>query len=110
MSLATRRGFLTASGQLVVGTVALAAVGAQASDEHEHGASGKGLMLNAEAENLCGTCQFWGGMRLISEDGKVIAQSIGWCNNPNSSNYRKLTMADHAMRKAGIWKRWLALS
>jgi len=112
MSLATRRGFLTASGQLVVGTVALAAVGAQASDEHEHehGASGKGLMLDAEAENLCGTCQFWGGMRLISEDGKVIAQSIGWCNNPNSPNHRKLTMADHAMRKAGIWKRWLALS
>ena len=65
----------------------------------QHG-SGDGLEIDAAAED-------WGGMRRLSGDkGKVIAQSMGWSNNPESMNHNKLTAADHRMRKAGIWKRW----
>jgi len=114
MSLETRRGFLAASGKLLVGTVALASLGAQASDEHEHehghGGSGGDLAVDATAEDVCATCRFWGGMRKLSDDGKqVLVQSKGWCNNPASPNHRKLTMADHRMRKADVWKQWTAL-
>ena len=49
-------------------------------------------------------------MRKISADRKqVIAQSMGWCNNPDSPNHQKLTAADHQMNKPGIWKKWPAL-
>jgi len=39
----------------------------------------------------------------------VIAQSMGWCNNPDSRNYRKLTMPDYRMEKVGTWTKWAAL-
>jgi hypothetical protein len=49
-------------------------------------------------------------MRQVSEDKQaVIAQSMGWCNNPDSPNHRKLTPADHEMQKTGVWKRWSPL-
>lgn len=110
MSFETRRRFLAASGKLIVGTVALGSIAALASEEHEHEGSGHGLALDATSENICATCQFWGGMRKISDDKKeVVAQSMGWCNNPESPNHQKLTTADHQMKKAGIWKKWAAL-
>ena len=111
MPINTRRGFLTSSGKLIDGTAALAAMGAHAAEEHApHGESGDGHAMDAGSENMCATCQFWGGMRKISEDGKqVVAQSMGWCNNPESPNHRKLTAPDHEMKKAGIWKKWAAL-
>ena len=126
MSLETRRGFLAASGKLLVGTVALASIGAYASSdgyeheehehehEHEHGHKHGGpkgdLLVDATLENTCATCRFWGGMRKLSDDGKqVMAQSMGWCNNPDSPNHRKLTMADHRMQRANVWKKWAAL-
>ena len=110
MSFETRRRFLAASGKLLVGTVALGSLGAQAAEEHVHAGPGDGLVVDATSKNRCATCQFWGGMRKISDDKKqVIAQSMGWCNNPESPNHRKLTVADHEMKKAGIWKKWGAL-
>ncbi|MGE5155399.1 MAG: hypothetical protein ACM3ST_15490 [Bdellovibrio bacteriovorus] len=106
MSSENRRGFLATSGKLLLGTVALGALAARA-EEHQHGASGNGLSVPASAENRCATCEFWGGMRQVSEDKKeVVAQSMGWCNNPDSPNHRKLTAPDHEMQKAGVWKRW----
>jgi anaerobic selenocysteine-containing dehydrogenase len=114
MPFESRRNFLTATGKLLIGTAALGSLAAHASEEqehaHMHGGSGDGLALDATAKATCATCQFWGGMRKISQDKKqVIAQSMGWCNNPDSPNHQKLTMADHQMKKAGIWKQWAAL-
>lgn len=110
MSSDTRRRFLANSGKLLIGTVALGALSARAAEEHQHAGAGNGLSVAATAENRCGTCEFWGGMRQVSEDKKaVIAQSMGWCNNPDSPNHRKLTPADHEMQKTGIWKRWAVL-
>jgi anaerobic selenocysteine-containing dehydrogenase len=112
MSVESRRNFLATSGKLLVSTLALGSIAAQATEEHAqmHGGSGDGLAVAATSKNICGTCQFWGGMRKISDDKKeVIAQSMGWCNNPDSPNHQKLTAADHQMKKPGIWKMWPAL-
>lgn len=110
MSLESRRRFLANSGKLLIGSIALGSLATHASEEHEHGGSGHGLVIDAQSENNCGTCQFWGGMRKISDDRKsVIAQSMGWCNNPDSPNHQKLTAADHQMKKPGIWTKWPAI-
>lgn len=112
MSLESRRNFLSYSGKLLVGTAAFGSLAAHSSEEHAHmhGGSGDGHAIDAMAKNKCATCQFWGGMRKISDDKKqVIAQSMGWCNNPDSPNHQKLTMADHEMKKPNIWKKWPAL-
>ena len=106
----SRRSFLGASGKLLVSTAALGSLSAYAAEEHEDGGSGHGLIVDAASHNRCATCQFWGGMRKVSEDKKqVIAQSMGWCNNPDSPNHQKVTAADHNMKKAGIWKKWAVL-
>ena len=112
MSVESRRNFLTSAGKLLISTVTLGSIAASAGEEHTkmRGVSGDGLAVDATSKNICGTCQFWGGMRKISENKReVIAQSMGWCNNPDSPNYQKLTMADHLMKKPGIWKKWPAL-
>ena len=112
MRFESRRDFLAASGTLLIGTAALGSLAAHASEEHEpmHGGPGNGLAVDATVKDTCATCQFWGGMRMISGDRKqVISQSMGWCNNPDSPNHQKLTMADHQMKKPGIWKQWAAL-
>jgi len=112
MSVKSRRNFLITSGRLLLSTAALGSIAAQATEEpaHMHGGSGEGLAVDAAAKNMCATCQFWGGMRKISADRKqVVAQSMGWCNNPDSPNHQKLTAADHQMNKPGVWKKWPAL-
>lgn len=112
MSLQSRRNFLITSSKLLVGTAALGSLSAHAAEEHMHmhGGSKNGLVVDAMTKDTCVTCQFWGGMRKVSEDNKqVAAQSMGWCNNPKSDNYQKLTMADNKMKKEGIWKKWAAL-
>jgi hypothetical protein len=112
MSLESRRNFLFSSGKLLVGTAAFGSLIAHSSEKYVHmrGDSGDGHAIDAMAKNTCATCQFWGGMRKISGDKKqVIAQSMGWCNNPYSPNYKMLTMADNEMKKPNIWKKWPAL-
>jgi len=108
MATESRREFLSASGKLLVGGMALATFTAHGSDHGKaHGTSAEGHAIDAKATDTCATCEYWGGMRKVAEDkNRVIAQSMGWCNNPNSMNYQKLTMADHRMQKTGIWKRW----
>lgn len=112
MPLEQRRNFLTTAGKCLLSMAALGSVTAHATGEHAHmhEGSGDGLAVDATLKDVCATCQFWGGMRKISDDKKtVIAQSMGWCNNPDSPNHQKLTAADHRMNKPGIWKKWPAL-
>jgi len=106
----SRRSFITTTGKLLVGAATLGSLTAHATEEHQHVGSGHGLVVDAATESRCATCQFWGGMRKVSDDKKkVITQSMGWCNNPDSPNHQKLTAADHHMKKPGIWKKWTVL-
>jgi len=112
MSSRSRRDFLAASGKLLVGTVVMGTIAVQAdADSMEKSPdAGHGIAVDASATDTCGTCEFWGGMRKVSDDGtQVIAQSMGWCNNPKSMSHQKLTAADRKMKKPGIWKKWAVL-
>jgi len=111
MSKETRRTFLTSTISLAAATIAVASTGAIAgSHEHNHGGTGNGQKIDASVKDTCATCQFWGGMRKVSKDkSSVTTQSMGWCNNPDSTNYQKLTAADHMMKKTGVWEKWSAL-
>lgn len=111
MSSEGRRDFLASTGRLLLGTVALGSMaGYAAAEEHKHGGAGDGHRIDSTSEDTCATCEFWGGMRKVSDDKKaVVAQSMGWCNNPDSPNHQKLTMAGHEMKKPSIWKKWAAL-
>ena len=112
MSSGSRRDFLAASGKVFVGTVAMSTIvgQAQAAAMEKSPDAGHGIAVDASATDTCGTCGFWGGMRKVSDDGtQVIAQSMGWCNNPKSMSHRKLTAADRKMKKPGIWQKWTVL-
>ena len=103
----SRRTFLSRAGKTLIGSAALASLPVVTiAMNHQHG-GGNGMTVDADAKDTCATCNFWGGMRKLSKDKKqVIAQSMGWCNNPDSPNHNKLTAADHKMQKTGIWKKW----
>ena len=108
----SRRRFLSSSLKLIAGTTALTTsqVFALTHEHHVHGNTKDGITIPSYVINSCGTCDFWGGMRKVSNDKKTVkAQSMGWCNNPFSPNYQNLTSADHVMKKSGVWKRWSAL-
>jgi hypothetical protein len=125
MTEESRRNFLATSGRLLFGAATVGALapyavqGEQQAAEpqqdapqpapHQHGFGG-GVVVAADSKDMCVTCDYWGGMRMTSDDrSQVAAQSLGWCNNPDSPNYHKLTAADHKMKKTGIWKKWGAL-
>ena len=107
----SRRRFLITSSKILAGTATFGSLSVYAGGHsHHHHGSGNGIEINATQKSTCATCQYWGGMRKISKDRKLVtAQSLGWCNNPDSPNHQKLTEADHKMKKAGIWKKWNAL-
>jgi hypothetical protein len=110
MSLDTRRNFLTRAGTLALGVTVFSPLVADAAEPHAHLAGGDGLTLDASTTHRCGTCEFWGGMRKLAADRKLVtAQSMGWCNNPKSPQHQKLTPPDHEMKMSGIWKKWGAL-
>jgi hypothetical protein len=72
-----------------------------------HGEAGGYVMATGIAKH-CGTCEFWGGPRRISQDGKTITiTGLGWCNNPKSPNYQKITTPDHG--PMDTWRKWGAL-
>ena len=95
---------------------AAAGIGTVEAAEHHHVAeisapAADGWKLATDTKSRCGTCQFWGGMRKVTDDKKqVVAVSLGWCNNPKSPNYQKMTPAVHEMNDPGVWTKWSALS
>ena len=102
-------GLSRASAKLVIGASALASTRVPASQHggHEVHGSGHGLEIDASTKDTWATCQYWKGMRKLSDaKDKVVAQRMGWCNNPDIMNFQKLTTADHEMKKKGIWKKW----
>ena len=117
MQSANRRNFLKVGGA-VVATSVVGSLGIAYAEEHkgqmEHGGQlqgGKGadvFTVKADEKNICATCQYWGGIRRVSEDkGTVYCESLGWCNNPKSPHYQsKTTPVNGPMN---TWKKWEAL-
>jgi len=100
---------------MLAGTVLAAGAGAAEQEGHEgHGAMlGRGGVDGYEmsdgVEGRCATCEFWGGPRRLSESRAVITVTgLGWCNNPKSPDYRKMTSPEHGPMGA-VWKKWAAL-
>ena len=91
----------------VIGTAVVAA--AQESHETMLGRGGNdGYIMDASVKRHCGTCEFWGGPRRVSEDRKsVTITGLGWCNNPASPNYQKMTSPEHG--PMDTWRKWRVL-
>ncbi|OQW94123.1 MAG: hypothetical protein BWK79_07490 [Beggiatoa sp. IS2] len=96
-----RRHFMRRTTQLAVG----GALGSLLIGVHA-GETDKGVYeTSTDTEGKCATCEFWGGIRKVSKDGKIlIAQSVGWCNNPESHNYHNLTTPDTGPMP--LWRKW----
>jgi hypothetical protein len=96
-----RRGFVRGVGLAGIGLMALGTRAVAAND----------LSVSTDMTGKCGTCEFWGGVRKISADGKTVsfesAGAKGWCNNPKSPNYHKLTMPEQGPMP--MWRKWGAL-
>ena len=85
---------------------ALATAGGIASSSAK---AGLHFEMSSDVEGQCATCNYWGGIRKISEDGKTVsAQSLGYCNNPESHNYHKTTTPETGPMKK--WLKWGAIS
>ena len=112
-----RRGFLKTGGALLAAGVAGGlGANARAADykaQMEQGIkSEKGIdafTVKALEEGICATCQFWGGVRRVSEDKKTVyCETLGWCNNSGSRYFQSKTTP--ATGPMGSWKRWEALA
>lgn len=97
-----RRKFIFRTSQVLAGTVlAAGAMSASAGDSS--------FVMNSATKNVCGTCQYWGGQRRISDDGKTVEiDSLGWCSNRKSPNFRKTTGPQTGPMK--VWEQWTAIA
>jgi hypothetical protein len=97
-----RRDLLSKTGALF----SLAAIGSIASYSAN---AGLHFEMSSDTEGKCATCKYWGGIRKLSKDRKTVsAQSLGYCNNPESHNYHKTTTPETGPMKA--WSKWGAIS
>lgn len=103
-----RRTFILRTGQVLVGgALSSAAITTRAEDATE--AIDAFYEMSADTQAKCATCEYWGGIRKISRDGKaVLTQSLGWCNNPKSAHYNTLTTPETGPMKS--WRRWQVLT
>jgi hypothetical protein len=104
-----RRAFLTA-GALAAG--ALAGLAGRARAESHDAAlgqgAGDGYVMSSGVVRHCATCEFWGGPRRLAADGKTLTVTgLGWCNNPQSPNYQKMTSPEHG--PMSVWRKWQAI-
>ena len=107
-----RRTFLRQTGALAAGTMLAAPFVHRADGAEHHEAMGRGgadgYLVEATVTNRCATCEFWGGPRRLAPDRKSITVTgLGWCNNPASPNYQKLTSPDHGPME--VWRKWQIL-
>ena len=97
-----RRDLLGKTGALI----AFATVGGALSSSAN---AGLHFEMESDTEGKCATCNYWGGIRKLSKDGKtVISQSLGYCNNPKSHNYHKTTTPETGPMKA--WSKWSVIA
>jgi hypothetical protein len=96
-------------GPAIIGTVVDASA-QEMGHEMTMGRGGSdGYIMGASVKQHCGTCEFWGGPRRLSEDKKDLTiTGLGWCNNPASPNYQKLTSPDHG--PMDTWRKWSVLA
>ncbi len=106
-----RRKFILKACAAAAGSVLGAGmIGRAVAGEHESGGamghgSADGYVMDSTVTKHCATCEFWGGPRRLSQDRKSITiTGLGWCNNPESLNYQKLTSPEHGPMDA--WKKW----
>lgn len=100
----SRRKFIRQASVLGLGTAAGGALLAGGSQS----ASAVEMTFGSDTEGRCVTCEFWGGIRRVSKDGKsVMVESLGYCSNPESANYQNTTTPMNGPMKA--WRRWQAL-
>jgi hypothetical protein len=87
------KSFTAAAGSVLAAAIIRPAIAAEAAGDAMLGHGGtEGYVLPSTVTQHCGTCEFWGGPRRLSKDGKSITVSgLGWCNNPASPNYEKMT-------------------
>ena len=97
----------TALTGVVLSSRTLAAEHGSDHDALGHGGS-DGYVMSSSIEQHCASCEFWGGQRRVSEDGKEITVGgLGWCNNSESPNYQKLTSPEHGPMET--WRKWSVL-
>ena len=102
-----RRTLLNRTGTLIIGGILGSTVAKASAMESLTPAKGN-FEVSADTKERCATCEYWGGIRRISEDSKVVlSQSLGWCNNPKSPHYQKTTTPETGPMK--VWKKWGAL-
>lgn len=118
MQNADRRNFLKVSGAVLATGAVGGGLGTAHADKHEgHMEDGGQLKsakgadaftVKAQEKGICATCQYWGGIRRVSEDkSTVYCESLGWCNNPKSHHYQSKTTP--ATGPMDSWKKWEAL-
>ena len=103
MKNTNRRRFLGNTGKLIAFTTlggSIATTNANAGLKYE---------MSSAIEGKCATCRYWGGVRMLSKDGKTVtSQSLGYCNNPESHNYHKTTTPETGPMKK--WRKWEVIS
>lgn len=112
-----RRAFMLKTGPIMaaalVGSAVMGTAVNAAAEEHHHetmaGHGGSdGYVMGTSIQGHCGTCEFWGGPRRVSKDGKTLTiTGLGWCNNPKCSGYQGMSSPDHQC--GGTWRKWSIL-
>lgn len=109
----SRRALVAGGGVgCVLAAVATVAGSARADEHAAHHGGARGMaavVVDGTREGVCGTCRFWGGQRRVTEDRKAVhAESLGWCNNPESPHFQSMRSPEAGPMKA--WRKWEALA
>ncbi len=97
------------AGSALIGT-ALSATAQEPHHEMMMGHSGADGYVMQASSKTCGACDFWGGPRRVSRDGKSISfTGLGWCNNVKCPDFQAMSGPDHMCHGGTCWRKWAAL-